>query len=242
MESKQLMRLTRMLKNYLMRQSKKMSREGLYEFISDSLAGLKKDQKVLNVGSGGQIGNLVNQICKLKESTVLSIDIDPHRDPDMVCDVCELPFYEEFDVVVCAEVLEHISRPHIALTKIFSSLKGNGYLVMTVPFIFPIHDKPYDFFRYTRYGLEYLLQEFSEVHIREKNNGVKSLCVLLVRFLMMDSGNSKMGGGGLKFLFAITGILLYPLAVLISCKFQVDFLTTGYHIIAKKTSDVSNSV
>jgi len=65
--------------------------------------------------------------------------------PDIIGYICNYKFKElDFDFVILAEVLEHVHSPHKAIENIKNALKPNGRLLITVPFIFPIHDLPHD--------------------------------------------------------------------------------------------------
>lgn len=69
----------------------------------------------------------------------------------------DLPFSENsFDTVLLIQVLEHVEEPGIVLSEIQRVLKPGGKLIIAVPFIYPEHESPRDFYRYTRYGLFYL--------------------------------------------------------------------------------------
>jgi SAM-dependent methyltransferase len=75
--------------------------------------------------------------------------------PDVFADAAYLPFAKQsFDTVLLFEVLEHVSQPTQALQGIRRVLKTNGRVIITIPFLYPMHDEPYDFQRYTLYGLE----------------------------------------------------------------------------------------
>ena len=80
---------------------------------------------------------------------------------NVVADLESIPFKPEtFDAVLSANVLEHIGEPGTALRDIATVLKPGGRLYMSVPFLGdPIHQEPYDFFRYTEYGLRHLIQK-----------------------------------------------------------------------------------
>lgn len=63
------------------------------------------------------------------------------------------------DAVICTEVLEHVSEPLSALTEIYRVLKPLGKLWLTTPFVWPLHEEPYDYYRYTSHGLRHLLEQ-----------------------------------------------------------------------------------
>ncbi len=60
------------------------------------------------------------------------------------------------DVVVSIQVLEHLSNPQQAVKEMTRVLKPGGHLFMTTPFCQHEHQQPYDFYRYTQFGLQHL--------------------------------------------------------------------------------------
>jgi SAM-dependent methyltransferase len=78
---------------------------------------------------------------------------------DTIADLAALPFGRgTFDAVLCTHALEHVRDPAAALAEIAAVLKSGGRLYLSVPFLGdPIHQEPYDFFRYTNYGLQHLI-------------------------------------------------------------------------------------
>ena len=76
---------------------------------------------------------------------------------DVQADICDLPFPDSiFDAVINIQVLEHIREPGQCVREMARVLKPGGHLVLTTVQDWEIHQHPNDFFRYTRYGLEYL--------------------------------------------------------------------------------------
>ncbi len=58
-----------------------------------------------------------------------------------------------FDLILCTEVLEHIADWPAALTNLHDLLAPRGILLLTCPFIYPLHEEPYDFWRPTPHAL-----------------------------------------------------------------------------------------
>lgn len=71
------------------------------------------------------------------------------------------------DHVVSFQVMEHLSEPQIMLNEAFRILRKDGLIYLSVPFQWHIHEAPWDYYRYTRYGLEHLFNKsgFSDVEI-----------------------------------------------------------------------------
>lgn len=74
--------------------------------------------------------------------------------PSVFGDARQLPLENAaVDHVLLLDVLEHIPDPDRCLAEIFRVLKPGGTLTVQVPFMYPIHDAPYDFHRWTSFGL-----------------------------------------------------------------------------------------
>ncbi|WP_299410515.1 class I SAM-dependent methyltransferase [Acaryochloris sp. IP29b_bin.148] len=64
-----------------------------------------------------------------------------------------------FDTILMTDVLEHISNPELVMSEVSRLLKPRGKLILTVPFLYKIHEKPYDYFRYTEFSLKMFCQK-----------------------------------------------------------------------------------
>ncbi|MEZ5484192.1 MAG: class I SAM-dependent methyltransferase [Lysobacteraceae bacterium] len=79
--------------------------------------------------------------------------------PDVFADACDLPLQDSsVDTVLMLEVLEHIRNPSKALSEVARVLRPGGGLLLTLPFLYPVHDAPHDYQRYTSHGLVRELQ------------------------------------------------------------------------------------
>jgi SAM-dependent methyltransferase len=62
------------------------------------------------------------------------------------------------DTILCSEVLEHLEEPQRAVNEMYRILKIGGKVMLTVPFFWPVHEAPRDFYRYTNFGLRHLFE------------------------------------------------------------------------------------
>lgn len=92
--------------------------------------------------------------------TYVAVDIDFARRPMVVADAQSLPFREGIaDGVLCLEVIEHVPTPERVIAEIYRILKPGGLLLLTAPMSWGLHYEPHDYWRFTPYGLCYLLQK-----------------------------------------------------------------------------------
>lgn len=93
--------------------------------------------------------------------------------------VLDLPLRSgSIDSIVCTEVLEHVDEPMQALAEFRRVMKSGGFILVTTPFMFGVHGAPNDFFRYTKYGLQSMIERtgFKVVDIRGHSNPVQVFC------------------------------------------------------------------
>jgi SAM-dependent methyltransferase len=89
--------------------------------------------------------------------------------PDIYGNAQSLPFTNDCaDALTLIEVIEHLPKPDAAFAEAYRVLKVGGELIVTVPFLYPIHDAPYDFQRWTRFGLEEIASHYN-FEVREQH-------------------------------------------------------------------------
>jgi SAM-dependent methyltransferase len=97
-----------------------------------------------------------------------------NEEVDVFYDGKRIPFENNtFDSAITSQVLEHVFEPDAFLRDIHRVLKPEGTLLLTVPFVWDEHEQPYDFARYSSFGLKYLLEKngFQVVtHIKSLND------------------------------------------------------------------------
>lgn len=77
-----------------------------------------------------------------------------------VCDLSDIPVEDaRYDHVVFNQVLEHIPEPSTVLDELWRVLKPGGTMICSCPLFYEEHEQPYDFYRYTQFGLRHLFEK-----------------------------------------------------------------------------------
>ena len=91
---------------------------------------------------------------------LINIDIDIQGNPNILADINNLPFKNHsISNFGCFNVLELVQFPKIAIDEIYRVLNKSGYLVGYVPFLYPIHNQPVDYWRFSNKSLYNILKD-----------------------------------------------------------------------------------
>lgn len=170
----------------------------------------------------------------------VSLDIRPGLGVHVIGDAQALGVADEaFDVVLCTEVLEHLPEPQRAIDEMFRVLRPGGTLLLTTRFLFPIHDAPHDYFRFTKYGLRYLLRRFTILELCEETDSVGAIAVLLQRLGMQAH---TVGPASARALWLIAARMTRPFGGLIRQEYgdsrritpETGIMTSGYHVACRR--------
>jgi SAM-dependent methyltransferase len=160
------------------------SRSGLRKAIGQMASSMSG--RLLDVGCGRKP---YLEMFSADEYIGLEIDTPENRSnkqADFYYDGNLFPFADHnFDGVVCNQVLEHVFAPDRFLEEIYRVLKPKGLLLLTVPFVWDEHEQPWDYARYSSFGLKSILEKngFEILEQRKINADVRVLFQLVNAYL-----------------------------------------------------------
>ncbi|MDP3713012.1 MAG: class I SAM-dependent methyltransferase [Mycobacteriales bacterium] len=139
---------------------------------------------VLDVGCGTAPYRELVLVAPSGATRHLGLDMTSDRYPDqeLTWDGRVMPLPDAaVQQILLTEVLEHCQDPASVLGECFRVLAPGGRLLLTVPFLWPLHEVPYDEYRYTPFALERLLGSagFSQVEVRAMGGWDASLAQML---------------------------------------------------------------
>lgn len=109
-----------------------------------------------------------------------------NEDIDVYYDGKNLPFESNlFDAILCSEVLEHVPDLNHSLSELSRILRVNGKILITTPFVWPEHEMPYDYRRFTSNGLRQVLEDNGFLVLNQRKSGsyVESVTQMWMMYL-----------------------------------------------------------
>jgi SAM-dependent methyltransferase len=161
--------------------------------------------------------------------------------PDIFADASRLPLADSsVDAVLCLEVLEHVKDHLAALEQIALVLKPGGTLLLSMPFMYPVHDAPHDYQRLTAHGLRRDLASagFRIVRLEKIGHAMRAAGLLTCLALVGGLQSKSRWFDYARMPFVAIGVLLVNLtsSALATVLPDWDALGTGYMVEAIKLS------
>jgi len=192
-----------------------IARRGLYQGIAE-LANRLSGDSLLDIGCGSKP---YRRLFSHAHYTGLELDTEQNRaaaHADLFYAGDRFPINDaEYDNVLCNQVLEHVFNPDEFLAEIFRTLKPGGQLLLTVPFVWDEHEQPFDYARYSSFGLQHLLKRagFEVKETRKSNQDLSTVFQLLNAYLFKVSQNWP---SVLREMFTVTCMALITLLGMVS--------------------------
>jgi SAM-dependent methyltransferase len=97
---------------------------------------------------------------------------------DVLCPATQIPLNDaSFDTILCTQVIEHVADHRALLQEANRLLRNGGVLILSGPMYWPLHEEPYDFFRFTKHGFRNIVENAGfVVRSTEGNGGKWALC------------------------------------------------------------------
>lgn len=190
-----------------LRRMKRWTRAGLLQEVTAEIGELSQPT-VVSIGGYGPVDDCIKQLVLELEGNFISFDIEPLHSPDIIGDIVELSSILSSrkiipDFIIALEVLEHVADFSSAIENCYRALQSDGKLILSTPWIIPIHDRPRDYYRFTPELLKLKLSSFSSFTIFARGNFYDSVIALMLRGLFSGGSFGKvvmLGGIFLSYL------------------------------------------
>lgn len=214
-----------------------IARKGLLESIKHF--GEEITGKTLDVGCGTKPYENFFSCSKYIGLEIETTINRENKNVDVFYDGGKFPFEDkEFDSIVTNQVLEHVFSPNEFLSEINRVVKKDGKLLLTVPFVWDEHEQPYDYARYSSFGVAHLLNQhgFEIIESKKSINDFRIFAQLLNAYIYKTTQKNKIIRQLFTFFvmstITIIGILLSKILP------KNNDLYLDNIILAKKNADV----
>ncbi len=199
--------------------------------VTEFATGLPKNTRVLDAGAGEG-----NYRAHFSSQRYCGLDLGvgdgawDYSKLDVLGDLSSLPFREAtFDATLNVVTLEHVREPARVIAELARVLNSGGRILIVAPHEWEEHQQPHDYFRYTRYGLRYLLERagFRDIEVQPVGGFFRLLSRRLLNALQFFPGPFAL----------IAAIFFAPPALLLPLLDPLDKkrnFTLGYICSARK--------
>ena len=195
-----------------------------YSWIYDTRG---PDTLILSIGGGPGREN----------PRVINLNLDAFEAVDIVGDGTNLPLADSsIDTVTCNAVIEHVPNPVDLVSEMCRVLKPGGYAQLMIPFVFPYHEFPGDYQRYTLSGIRELTRCFEQVELCVLTGPTSTMLVLFREYfrLLFPGGEKPFVRPALN---GISGWLTFPLKYLdrwLNRKGEAANLASAFYYLGRK--------
>lgn len=162
-------------------------RRGIYRAVRELAPGIQGD--ILDVGCGSK--PYVTLFTSSDSYVGIDIEVSGHDHSNSLVDLYydgnAIPFGDsQFDAVVSFEVFEHVFNLPEILAEIRRVTREDGLLLVSIPFAWDEHEVPYDYARYTSFGIADLLAKsgYEVLKLCKTTTYIQALGQLFIMYLL----------------------------------------------------------
>jgi SAM-dependent methyltransferase len=156
------------------------TRKPLYKYLN-SIESNYKNLDILEIGSGDVRKNQSAVHIFSNSNSFIQTDINSELGHKFLDITGEIQIEEKYDLVLCTNVLEHVYDTNLAIKNLKYLMKEKGHLVISVPFIYPLHDEPEDYWRFTEHAIKQLFSDFKILTL--KRTGIRQFPIQYILLL-----------------------------------------------------------
>jgi SAM-dependent methyltransferase len=190
---------------------------------------------VLDIGCGQKpYKNIIEQHASNYFGLEYKKTLHGFKSVDVVGNAMVLPFKNSSaDFIVSFQVMEHVPEPEFFLKELLRVLKFGGHLLLMTPFMWGEHEVPYDYYRYTRYGLEFLAKKTGfEVMSITSDTGFWATTIIRFNYFLMTYAKGPLRYIGIPIVWLDQFIALFLDKIFSSYNTE----TANYTTLLKKPS------
>lgn len=214
----------------------------LYEFMEWVGSSVSDSDWVLDAGAGeGKYRDLFLHTHYMAVDLAIGDTDWDYSSLGAVCRLERLSFADgSFDVALCTQVLEHVPEPSVVLRELYRVLRAGGTLYLSAPQSWHQHQKPHDYYRYTSFGLRYLLEKAGFRVVSIDNMGgyfwFLSFQLQMINYWVFPKGmRARALTWPLRAAFGLIFQLIAPMVLFYLDRFdRAKDETFGYVCVAKK--------
>ena len=138
----------------------------------------------LDAGSSGinRYGNLFPKITKY-----LTLDIKSECKPDIIASIDNIPLENDsIDSIICTQVIGDVVDPSKVIKEFYRVVRPGGVVLLSESFMNEIHGEPFDYWRFTSYGLKNLFESngFNIVKLEQVGGFFSVMAQNQIRYLI----------------------------------------------------------
>ncbi|MBI5138681.1 MAG: methyltransferase domain-containing protein [Candidatus Vogelbacteria bacterium] len=195
--------------------------------------------RVLDIGSGSfsRYQNL------FQFDEYVKMDIEPGKNVDVVGRIEMIPFKDQaFNSIVCTQVLGDVYELSKAFNELYRVLRPGDVVLITENLFDPLHDEPFDFWRFTIHGLRRLAEDVGfEIKVLERRGGYWSIMAQLKARYWIE--RIRPNNKWFAKIFSLRLKILGTWAIFLDSRDDSranKLFTHGYILIAQKSSSINS--